>query len=66
MEVSRGWGKDRARRLLSRFDRRHKGKKLFNEDRKSPTNPDARIARMKNGATRVAYKQEHAVDLGTR
>ncbi|HEV7284312.1 MAG TPA: transposase [Kaistia sp.] len=50
---------------LVRLDRRRKGKKLSNEDWESPTDPDARIARMKNGTTRLAYKPEHAVDLDT-
>jgi len=31
----------------------------------SPTDPDAKITRMKNGTTRLAYKPEHAVDLDT-
>jgi hypothetical protein len=30
-----------------------------------PTDPDARIARMKDGRTHLAYKPEHAVDLDT-
>ena len=29
----------------------------------SPTAPDARIAKMKDGPTRLAYKPEHTVDL---
>jgi hypothetical protein len=31
----------------------------------SPSDPDARIARLKDGRTRLAYKPEHAVDLDT-
>src|SRR3954462_15504473 len=31
----------------------------------SPTDPDARIARLKDGRTHLAYKPEHAVDLDT-
>lgn len=50
---------------LVRLDRRRKGKKLSNEDWESPTDPDARIARMKDGTTHLAYKPEHAVDLDT-
>jgi transposase len=48
---------------LSRMDRKRKGKKLSNKDWESPTDPDAKIARMKDGRTRLAYKPEHAVDL---
>ena len=50
---------------LSRMDRKRKGKKLSNKDWESPTDPDAKIARMKDGLTRLAYKPEHAVDLDT-
>jgi transposase len=46
-----------------RFDRTRKGKTLSNADWASP--PDARIARMKDGTTHLAYKPEHAVDLDT-
>ena len=42
-----------------------KGKKLSNKDWTSPTDPDAKIARMKDGTTHLAYKPEHAVDLDT-
>src|SRR5271157_4483763 len=34
-------------------------------DWKSPTDPDAKIAKMKDGTTHLAYKPEHAVDLDT-
>lgn len=50
---------------LVRLDRTRKGKKLSNADWESPIDPDAKVARMKNGATRMAYKPEHAVDLDT-
>ncbi len=50
---------------LIRLDRKRAGKKLSNEDWESPTDSDARIARMKDGRTRLAYKPEHAVDLDT-
>ena len=50
---------------LVRLDRKRKGKKLSNEDWASTTDPDARIARMKDGTTHLAYKPEHAVDLDT-
>ena len=50
---------------LVRLDRKRPGKKLSNEDWRSETDADARIARMKDGRTRLAYKPEHAVDLDT-
>ena len=50
---------------LVRLDRKRQGKKLSNEDWTSPTDPDAKIAKMKDGTTHLAYKPEHAVDLDT-
>lgn len=50
---------------LIRLDRKRTGKKLSNADWESPTDPDAKVARMKNGSTRLGYKPEHAVDLDT-
>ena len=50
---------------LVRLDRKRKGKKLSNQDWTSPTDPDAKIAKMKDGTTHLAYKPEHAVDLDT-
>lgn len=50
---------------LIRMDKARKGKKLSNEDWESPTDPDARIAKMKDVRTRLGYKPEHAVDLDT-
>ena len=38
---------------------------LSNADWKSPTDPDARIAKMKDETTHLACKPEHAVDLDT-
>ena len=46
-----------------RHDRKRKGKKTSNKEWKSETDEDARIARMKNGTTRLAHKAEHVVDL---
>ncbi len=51
---------DDARRL----DRRRK-KSVSNEDWESKTDPDSRIAKMKDGRAHLAYKAEHAVDLDT-
>jgi transposase len=50
---------------LIRLDRKRIGKRLSNEDWVSRTDPEARIARMKDGTTHLAYKPEHAVDLDT-
>src|SRR4029079_7923030 len=49
-----------------RRHRKRKGKKLSNEDWTSKTDPDAKIARMKDGSTHLAYKPEHVADLHTR
>jgi transposase len=48
---------------LIRLDRKRKGKTLSNADWESPTDPDAKIAKLKDGRTHLAYKPEHAVDL---
>ena len=48
---------------LRQFDKTRPGKKVSNDDWENPNDPDARITRMKNGTTRMAYKAEHAVDL---
>ncbi len=50
---------------LARLDRKRKGKKLSNQDWVSRSDPEARVARMKDAATHLAYKPEHAVDLDT-
>ena len=50
---------------LVRLDRKRKGKRLSNREWTSPTDPEARIAKLKDGRTRLAYKPEHAVDLDT-
>ena len=50
---------------LIRLDRKRKGKRLSNAEWASPTDPEARIAKLKDGRTHLAYKPEHAVDLDT-
>jgi hypothetical protein len=50
---------------LVRIDRARRGKKLSNEEWISKTDPEAKIARLKDGRTHLAYKPEHAVDLDT-
>ncbi|MCP8893170.1 transposase, partial [Sphingomonas faeni] len=42
---------------------RESGIETPSADWESPIDPDAKVARMKNGATRMAYKPEQAVDL---
>jgi transposase len=53
-----------SRQALARLDRLRK-KKGSNEEWKSPTDPDARIAKMKDGRTHLAHKTEQAVDMTT-
>jgi transposase len=50
---------------LRQFDRTRHGKRVSNADWTSPSDPEARITRLKDGRTRLAYKPEHAVDLDT-
>jgi hypothetical protein len=44
------------------FDKNRKNKKLTNDDWQSPSDPDARITKIKDGTTHPAYKAEHVVD----
>ena len=48
-----------------RLDRKRTGKKTSNREWVSRTDQDARIAKLKDGRTRLAYKPEHVVDLET-
>lgn len=48
---------------VRRFDKSREGKKVSNDDWKSSTDPEAEIARMKDGTTHLAYKAENVVDL---
>jgi transposase len=48
---------------VRRFDKKREGKKVSNEAWESPSDADARIAKMKDGRTHLAYKAEHVVDL---
>ncbi len=48
-----------------RIDRKRKGKRTSNKDWKSKTDPGARIMKLKDGRTRLAYKAEHVVDMET-
>lgn len=49
---------------LVKLDRKRAGKGS-NDDWQNPGDPDARIARRKNGSTGMSYKAEHAVDLNS-
>src|SRR6201981_2289629 len=53
-----------TREDLARLDRKRK-KRTSNKEWKSPADEDARIAKMKDGRTHLAYKAEHAVDMDT-
>jgi transposase len=53
-----------TREDLARLDRKRK-KKTSNKDWKHPHDPDAKVAKMKDGRTHLAHKAEHAVDLAT-
>ena len=53
-----------TREDLARLDRKRK-KKTSNKDWTNPNDPDAKVAKMKNGRTHLAHKAEHAVDLET-
>jgi transposase len=53
-----------SREELARVDRKRK-KKTSNEEWMSPSDPDARIAKMKDGTTHLAHKAEHSVDMET-
>jgi transposase len=53
-----------TREALARLDRRRK-KRTSNKDWTNPSDPDAKITKMKDGRTHLAHKAEHAVDLDT-
>ncbi len=53
-----------TREDLARLDRKRK-KKTSNKDWTNPFDPDAKVAKMKDGRTHLAHKAEHAVDLET-
>lgn len=54
-----------SREAVARADRKRKNKTMSNKDWASTTDEDARIARMKDRSTHLAYKPEHAVDMET-
>ena len=48
---------------IRKFDKHRRDKKVSNDEWVSPTDPDAKITKMKDGTTHLAYKAEHVVDL---
>ena len=52
-----------TREDLAKIDKKRKNK-ASNDDWENPNDPDAKITKMKDGATHLAHKAEHAVDLG--
>ena len=53
-----------AEQLIA-LDKKRQGKTLSNKEWVSQTDGDARIAKLKDGRTHMAYKPEHVVDLET-
>jgi transposase len=51
-----------TREDLAKIDKKRKNK-ASNDDWENPHDPDAKIAKMKDGSTHLAHKQEHAVDF---
>jgi transposase len=51
-----------TREDLVKLDRKRKNK-ASNDDWENPNDPDAKIAKMKDGSTHLAHKAEHAVDM---
>jgi transposase len=60
-----GPGEEPSADELRRYDRQRKDKKVSNDTWENPHDPEARIAKMKDGRTHLAYKAEHVVDLKT-
>jgi len=48
---------------IRRYDKKRKNKRVSNDEWQSPSDPDSRITKMKDGRTHLAYKAEHVVDL---
>jgi transposase len=53
-----------TREDLAKIDKKRKNK-ASNDDWEHPHDPDAKIAKMKDGSTHMAHKAEHAVDMTT-
>ena len=50
---------------VRRFDKKRPGRKTSNQEWVNPNDPDAKVAKAKDGATDMLYKPEHIVDLDT-
>jgi len=62
-ELARNAGiEDPSREDLAKLDRQRK-KKGSNEEWVNPHDPEAKITKLKDGRTHLAYKDEHAVDM---
>jgi transposase len=48
---------------IRRYDKKRKNKRVSNDDWQSPSDPDSRITKLKDGRTHLAYKAEHVVQL---
>ena len=48
---------------IRRYDKQRKNKRVSNDQWQSPSDPESRITKMKDGRTHLAYKAEHVVDL---
>jgi hypothetical protein len=57
--------KDSSSEEVRRFDKQRQDKKVSNDEWVSESDPEARITKMKDGTTHLAYKAEHVVDLET-
>ena len=54
-----------TRAALARFDRSRKDRRTSTKEWKSPQDPDAKVAKMKDGSTHLAHNAEHVVDPET-
>ena len=48
---------------IRRYDKKRKNKRVSNDEWQSPSDPESRITKLKDGRTHLAYKAEHVVDL---
>jgi transposase len=48
---------------VRRYDKKRKNERVSNDEWVSLSDPESRIAKMKDGRTHLAYKAEHVVDL---
>lgn len=48
---------------VRRYDKSRTNKRVSNDEWVAPNDPEARITKMKDGTTHLAYKAEHVVDL---